>query len=177
MLHNKFMAIGSAEKDFKFFYHSWAWRPRWSCYLDPLNILLFIQPLKALYEIQLQFSQLLWMRCLNVSKYYRPTWTSYTLNTSCIYRDDCLCQFIGQILVSHIVLFCPLSPEKKEIHGTLYRTFFITSMKASVWYILVRILPAGSWELPLPEGNGYLRSPIRINLKLLHLLIILIELD
>ena len=43
--------LSSGEKDFKGFYHIWAWWPSWSTDRDHFTNLLFPQPKQAAYEI------------------------------------------------------------------------------------------------------------------------------
>ena len=55
-----FMQIGPAvpeKKILKGFYHIWAWRPSWSCDLDPICKLSFPHPMEAPHEIWLQSAQ------------------------------------------------------------------------------------------------------------------------
>ena len=42
---------GSREEDFQEFYHTWAWRPSWSCNLDLLYKLSLPLPIEAAHEI------------------------------------------------------------------------------------------------------------------------------
>ena len=45
--------ISGSEKDFKGFYHIWAWRPSWTCDLNHLYKLSFFLAKEALYKIML----------------------------------------------------------------------------------------------------------------------------
>ena len=54
MLHTQFhdnQPTGLGEDFFKGFYLIWAWRPSWSCDLDPVNKLSFPHPMDAPHEI------------------------------------------------------------------------------------------------------------------------------
>ena len=59
MLHTKFREnrpAGSGEEDFRFlsgFYHSWAWRPSWSCDPNFAIKLSFPLPMDASHKISL----------------------------------------------------------------------------------------------------------------------------
>ena len=52
--------FGSKEEGFQKFYHIWAWRPSWSCNLDPLNKLSLPWHMEATYQISQRFLR----RCL-----------------------------------------------------------------------------------------------------------------
>ena len=52
-----FNVIGLSDPERMIFYHIWAWRPYWSCYMDHFNNISFPYPMEAPHENWLQSAQ------------------------------------------------------------------------------------------------------------------------